>query len=286
MPDVPHLPPIADQPLSVVLLAHNHVPHLESVVAGWVTLLNGLNRDYEVLLVDDGSTDHTARVLPVLADRHGRVRVLRHAERRGQGAALRTALGTARHPLVFYTVCDPRYRPADLKRLLKEIDRVHLVSGYRAGRPVPRFWRLLGKLRRGLSRLVLGHADPQLPGWLGWRRHLGRLVARLLFGVRNHDVTCPFRLARRSLFARLPVQSHGIFAQVEILAKATFLGCLLAEEVPLGDRTHPVPAEDTDGDSLSQVLSDARRVFQHPDFGPPRPAVVEAGAAKKVAPSP
>jgi glycosyltransferase involved in cell wall biosynthesis len=280
------LPPIADQPVSIVLLAYNNALHLESVVAAWVTLLNSLNRDHEVLLVDDGSTDHTARILPVLTDRHGRVRVLRHAERRGQGAALRTALGTARHPLVFYSGCDPRYRPADLKRLLKEIDRVHLVSGYRAGRKVPRFWRMLGGLRRGLSRVLLGHADPPLPGWLGWKRHLGRLIVRLLFGVRNHDVTCPFRLARRSLFARLPLQSDGVFAHVEILAKATFLGCLLAEEVPLGDRNHPVPAEDTDGDSLSQILADARRVFQHPDFGPPCPTVVQPAVGKKAVPSP
>ena len=73
MPDVPELPPIALQPLSVVLLARNDAAHLEQVVAAWVTFLNGLNRDYEILLVDDGSTDHTARLLPVLTDRHRRV---------------------------------------------------------------------------------------------------------------------------------------------------------------------------------------------------------------------
>src|SRR5262249_46653834 len=150
---------------------------------------------------------------------------LRHGERRGDGAALRTALGTARYPLLFYTACDPRYRPADLRRLLKEIDRVHLVSGYRAGRPVPRFWRWVGAVRRGRGRVVLAHAAPPLPGWLGWKRHFGRLLVRMFFGVRNQDVTCPFRLVRRSIFGRIPLQSDGGFVHVEILAKANFLGC-------------------------------------------------------------
>ncbi len=159
LPDVPQLPPIAAQPLSVVLLAHDCAAHLEQIVAEWVTFLNGLDREYEILLVDDGSTDHTERLLAVLKDRHVRLRVLSHPEHRGEGAALRTALATARYPLLFWTVCDPRYRSADLKRLLKEIDRVHLVSGYRAGRPVPRFWRWVGGMRRGFGWLVLGHAD-------------------------------------------------------------------------------------------------------------------------------
>ncbi len=273
MPEFPKLPPIADQPLSVVLLAHNAGAHLEKVVAEWATYLNGLNRDYEILLIDDGSTDLTPRLLPVLTDRHRRLRLLRHPHRRGEGAALRTALTTARHPLLFYTLCDPRYRPGDVNRLLKEIDRVHLATGYRTGLPVPRCWRWAGALRRGLGKLVLGHADPPLPGWLGWKRHLGRLVVRLLFGVRNQDVSCPFRLARRAIFARIPLQSDSSFVHVEVLAKANFLGLLLAEEVPLGDRTHPVAPEKDGPDRLGRLLSDGCRVFRKPDFGPAKAAV-------------
>ena len=61
MPLLPPLPPIADQPLSVVLLAHNEEAQLETVVNEWLTFLNGLGRDYEVLLVDEGSTDGTVQ---------------------------------------------------------------------------------------------------------------------------------------------------------------------------------------------------------------------------------
>jgi glycosyltransferase involved in cell wall biosynthesis len=238
-----------------------------TVVPAWVSFLNGLNRAYEILVIDDGSSDATPRLTAELKDRHSKVRVLRHEAPRGDGAALRTALATARYPLFFYTTCDPRYQPGDLKRLLKVIDTVDLVSGYRAGRPVPAFWRWLGIARRIIGRIVFGHAEPPLPGWLGWKRHLGRWFVRLWFGVRNQDVSCPFRLARRSIFARIPLQSDGAFVHVEMLAKANFLGHLLGEEVPLGDRSRPVVPEEDRADARSHRFAEVLRVVRTPTFG-------------------
>jgi glycosyltransferase involved in cell wall biosynthesis len=269
MPDLPPLPPVANEPLSVVLLARDDAAHVGPVVAGWVAYLNGLGREYELLLVDDGSADRTAELASELALRHGRVKLLSHREPRGEGAALATALKTARYPLLSYARCEPRYRPSDLKRLLQEIDRVHLVSGYRGGRPVPAPLRLLGHVYRGFCRVVFSHAPAPLPGWLGWRRHAGALLARVFFGVRNRDVACPYRLARRSAFARIPIQSAGSFAHVEVLAKANFLGLLLGEEVPLGDRARPVVPEEGRGDGPGRVAREAYRVFRSADFGPP-----------------
>src|SRR5437763_5790339 len=172
MPANPPLPPIAAEPISVVLLRHDAAPHLEAVVSGWVAFLDGLGRDYEVILAGD-SADGGADLAAGLAQRHPRLKVLRHPERRGEGAALRTALEAASHPLLFYTLCEPRYRPEDLGRLLDhhhppgtrpEIDQVHLLSGYRAGTPVPFSLRVLGFFGRALCWLALGHAPPPLPG--------------------------------------------------------------------------------------------------------------------------
>jgi glycosyltransferase involved in cell wall biosynthesis len=266
MPELPPLPPIATTPLSVVLLAHNNAAHLETVVADWVTFLNGLDRDYELLLVDDGSTDRTAELATALSEKFQRVRVLRHPAHKGEGASLRTAFAVARHPLVAYAPCDPLYQPADLKRLLQAMDPVHLISGYRAGRPVPRAWRMAGALLRGFSRWVLSHPLTPLPGWLGWKGHAGQWLVRVLFGVRNRDVLCPFRLLRKEILARIPLQSDGPFAHVEILAKSNFLGHILGEEIPLGDRNRPVPAEPRG--TIGQYFREGYRVFSHPDFGP------------------
>jgi glycosyltransferase involved in cell wall biosynthesis len=286
MPELPPLPPIALQPLSVVLLAHNPAVHLEAVLSDWVTFLNGLERDYELILVDDGSTDDTAAWTDKLASNYRHFRVLRHSTRQGEGAALRTALGAARHPLLFYTLCDPHYQPADLGRLLRkrvredkpelELDSVHLLTGSRAGGRVPWPWRSVGFVWRIFCRLLLGQPPERMPGWLGWKRHLARALVRTLFGVRYHDVACPFRLHRREIFARIPIQSNGPFVHVEILAKANYLGLVMGEEVPLQPGHYPPLAHARGPEEFRQLVADARQVIRHPDFGP---AKVEPSSA-------
>ncbi len=268
MPEHPTLPPIAGQPVSAILLADNDGVHLEAVVAGWVSFFNGLDREYEIILVDDGSTDETVKLLSAITDRHGRVRVIRQESRQGEGAALKRGLAVARHPLLFYTVCDPAYQTGDFKRLLADIDKVHLISGYRGGHPVPAVARFFGSAFALLCHLMLNAAEPPLPGWLGWKRHLGRLLVRIFFAVRNRDVGCPYRLIRRVIFDRMPIQSKGTFAHAEILAKANFVGCLLGEEVVLGDRQRPIPLNRR-GDSASRVFAEGFRLLQNPKFVPP-----------------
>ena len=264
--------------MTVALLAHNDSAHVEELLSAWAGRLDGMGRDYQLLLVDDGSADDTAGRADALREKFPRLEVLRHESPRGVGAALRTALEAAKRPLFFYTLCDPRYRPDDLPRLLQTIDPVHLVSGYRAGRPVPAAWRVLGAVVRVFCRVVFGAAPAPLPGWLGRQGHAARLLARVLFGVRNRDVLCPYRLMRRDIFGRIPLQSDGPFVHVEILAKANFLGCIIAEDVPLGDPGRPVMAEARDGPGEG-FLKDCRRLLDRPDFGPAvLPAATEATA--------
>jgi glycosyltransferase involved in cell wall biosynthesis len=266
----------------VVLLAYNAAAHLEDVVTDWTTYLDGLQRDYEVLLVNDGSTDQTAALAARLAQKSPRLHLLHHGSHQGEGAALRTAVARACKPLLFYTLCDPRYRPAYLNRLLVEvqqregeekakplIDVVHVTTGYHAGRPVPWPWRLLGLGWRLLCWGLFNAAPDPLPGWLGFRRHLARLSVRLLFAVRNQDVTCPLRLLRREILARIPLQSDGPFVHAEILAKANFLGHLVSEDIPLGDRQAPVAPPEGRCNSR-QFRRDFWRLFWRPDFGPAR----------------
>jgi glycosyltransferase involved in cell wall biosynthesis len=286
MPELPPLPPTATQPLSVVLLAHNQADHLESVLAGWVTFLNGLDRDYEMIVVDDGSTDGSGDRAEKLASSYRRVQVLRHATPQGEGAALRTALAVARHPLLFYTLCDPNYQPADLGKLLRkradpsksdlELDHVHILSASRGGRPMPWPWHLAGLVWRIFCRVMFAQAPERPPGWLGWKRHLARILVRVLFGVRYHDIACPFRLHRREIFARIPLQSDGPFVHVEILAKANFLGLVMGEEVPLAPGHYPPLRDQFRRAELRQWLADARRVIWHPKFNA---AAVDSGSA-------
>jgi glycosyltransferase involved in cell wall biosynthesis len=264
-PDEPsQLPPIATAPISVVLPAQNAASVLDQVAGDWLAYLDGLQRDYEILLIDDGSTDGTGERAEALAASRPRLRVLRHPTRRGAGAALRTGLAAAVHPLACTMSCDPHYQAADLRAMLDIIDHVDLVSGYRPWEPSPGRLRWLGLAYRWLVHKIFGvYAPPKgLPAAVA-----RRLFARALFGVRLSDVTCPFRLYRRSSLERVLIQSDGPFVHIEILAKANFLGRIMTE-VPVAYRA-PSRAETAEAQvSLGHLCADARRVLSHPDFGP------------------
>jgi hypothetical protein len=100
-------------------------------------------------------------------------------------------------------------------------------------------------------------------------------------GVRYYDVACPFRLVRREIFTRIPLQSTGPFVHVELLAKANFLGHVMGEtEVPLPAGHHPPVGEPRPGGSWQQTWAEFRRVLTTPDFGPAAPPPETSGKAE------
>jgi glycosyltransferase involved in cell wall biosynthesis len=235
------LPPIQTESISALLPIFNDRVNLQSSLEGWINVLNNLNRDYDIILIDDASNDGTLDLAQSLAEKNPRVRVLRHESHDGFGACLRTGLAAARYPLLLISTCDGRYQPAELTRLLQWIDKVHLVAGYRTVAS-KRFKR-------------------------NWSERIFRWIVRIIFGLRLKDPECWFLLARRSIFERIPVQSTGPFAFAEILAKANFLGCLMSE---VSVSYHPMPEADAKWSniSLGQKLAGFRQVFSQPEFGP------------------
>jgi hypothetical protein len=159
----------------------------------------------------------------------------------GRGPALEAAVGEGTAPLVLVTTATQPWTDAHLAPLLKAIDAADHVVGLRERAPAGRVAR-----------------------WLG------RLPWRVLFRVPLHDIHSPCRLHRREALAAIPLQSPSAFADVELLAKATFLGHLL-DEVPVPD----LPA--APGRS---ALADVRAVFRKPRFVRAAPASAPAEDAQ------
>ena len=239
--DSADLPPVQAEPLSAIFLSYNDQASLEKTLGQWTNELNSLQRDYEILLVDDASADGWRELGQSLAAKFPRIRLIRHETRRSFGACLRTGLAAARFPLLLVSTCDGQYQPGDLQKFFKWIDKVHLVCGFRTvdGRRYSRTWT---------------------GGIYHW-------LIRIIFGLRLKDPECWFFLARRSMFTRIPIQSNGPFALAEILAKANFLTCLMAE-VAVSYRQVPEAAAKWSAVTLRQKLAGFRRVFSYPDFGP------------------
>jgi glycosyltransferase involved in cell wall biosynthesis len=207
------------------------------MVGSWISYLSGQPREFQLLIVDDGSTDQTGTLAEALATQHECIHVLRHGTHRGFGAALRTGLKAARFPLVAYISCTQhsgRYEPQEVDHFFAHIDVVDLITGVRkvAGR----------RYRLSLRDLIY------------------RWSMRAIFAVRLRDLRCTFALARRAIFARIPIQSDGEFAHTEIIAKANFLGFMMTE-TPV--EYHPSRSEYRD-----HLLREMYQVFSRPDFGP------------------
>lgn len=255
----PPRPPIADAPLSVILLALGPPADVAEGLIAWHAYLDALCRPYEVLLVRPRHADDEPAPEGAFA--------FDPAE--GYGAALQAAIRAAQHPLVALATADRQFRPDDLQRLLAVIDKADLAVGCRVCGPTPLWRRALDGATGLLARVFVGlPLGPRL-GWLGssgWGR---RRLARWVFGVHLHDPESFFRLFRREAVARFPLQAKGPFVLVEMLAKANHLECILTEEPVAWTPPAAPPAEP------ATFRREAWQVFREPDFGPVEPPAVE-----------
>jgi len=260
--------------ISVVISVHNGADRLEKVVPAWGDALARLGRDYEIIVIDDGSTDATPAILDKLTA--GRVKFLqamKHDARKGFGACLKTSLDAVRQPLLAYSSLDYPYSPADLVKLLARIEvrdavlgkQPDLINGCRTGRAVPAPLEWLGRAWRLVWRIALGLQLQPLPAWPGLRNYLYGLFVGWSFGVPLADVNSQFKLFRTAFLRRVPIQSDGDFVHTELAAKATFLTSIM-DEIALS----PAVAPETPRPS---VWKDFWRVFNDPDFGTIAPPV-------------
>jgi glycosyltransferase involved in cell wall biosynthesis len=190
--------------ISVFFPAYNDEASIAGLVTEALALLPGLTDDFEVIVVNDGSADGTARVLDELAREDPRVRVVQHEANRGYGAALRTGFASATKDLVFYTDGDGQYDVRELLRLRPLlVEGVDIVNGYKIQRA------------DGWQRKALGAAYNGL--------------AHLLFSIPIRDVDCDFRLLRRRAVEQVELVSSSGSICVELVHKLHRLGCVFAE---------------------------------------------------------
>jgi hypothetical protein len=135
-------------------------------------------------------------------------------------------------------------------------------------------WRWLGRLYRWTIRVVFGVALEPLPCWLGWRHQLVRWLYIILFGPLVHDAGSRFKLFRREIFRRIPLQSEGEFVHFEVLAKANFLSCVMAEVVLDWKAIPPVEPWRT-------TFGEARRVLARPEFRAEQPPKRSAARGRR-----
>ena len=190
--------------LSIFFPAYNDVGTIASLAIVAHMTARQITDDYEVVVVDDGSPDHTGALLDEMTQHFAWLRVVHHETNRGYGGALRTGFDAASKGLVFYTDGDAQYDPREMIKLLEALSPdVDLVNGYKISRNDP------------LHRVIIG----RLYHWF----------VKIAFGLRLRDVDCDFRLVRRHVLEGIRLtRSSGVIC-VELMKKVQDSGFRVAQ---------------------------------------------------------
>ncbi len=157
--------------------------------------------DYELIIVNDASTDRTAEIADQAAAADSHVRVVHHAKNRKLGGAIKTGFATATGDLILYTDADLPFDMAELPRavrLMIDYD-VDIISAYRFDRTGEGYLRTI---------------------YTFWYN----LLIRTLFGVKARDINFAFKLCKSRVFDHIELKSEGSFIDAELVIRATRLG--------------------------------------------------------------
>jgi glycosyltransferase involved in cell wall biosynthesis len=157
--------------------------------------------DYELIIVDDASTDHTAKLADELAAADSHVRVVHHPVNRKLGGSMKTGFATATGDLVLYSDADLPFDMTELSRA------IHLMRYYDAD--VVSAFRF-DRTGEGSLRTVY--------------TFFYNFLIRRLFGVRMRDINFAFKLCRTSIFEHIQLSSEGSFIDAELIIRAKKLG--------------------------------------------------------------
>ena len=219
--------------ISVFFPCYNEQDNVATTTAKAIEVLEQLNADYEVIIVDDGSSDNTGSIADELAAKNSRIKVVHHRPNKGYGAALQSGFKAATKPLVFYTDGDGQFDMKELPLLLPLIEKYDIVSGYRLNRQD----NLLRKFN----------------GWC-WTK-----LGCLLFRMNVRDIDSAFKLYKREIFDNIKMVSTGALIDTEILARAKRKGYTIGE---IGVHHYPRTAGQQTGANIKVILRAFKELFK------------------------
>jgi len=157
--------------------------------------------DYELIIIDDKSTDRTPEIADAMAAADSHVRVIHHERNRKLGGSMKTGFAAATGDLVLYTDADLPFDMEELPRavrLLRDYE-VDIITAYRFDRTGE------GSLRAVYTFVYNG-------------------LIKALFGVKVRDINFAFKLCRRRIFDEVHLKSEGSFIDAELIIRATRMG--------------------------------------------------------------
>lgn len=199
--------------ISIVIPAFNEQEHISNTVENIIGYCRNNFKEWEIILVNDGSADDTLNIAKSLVKANNRINVISNAKRMGKGFSLRRGLGSAQYRYIFFTDADLSFPIEQINKLLKGIDEdgFDIVIGSR----------------------VLTYPKIALDRFL-YRRIMGRIfniLVKVLMGLKFNDTQSGFKLFKKKSIERiLPKMTiNGFSFDVELLLIAMKSGFKVCE---------------------------------------------------------
>jgi glycosyltransferase involved in cell wall biosynthesis len=187
--------------VSLVIPMFNEELNIEHALACAIEALDRYSGDWEILVVDDASTDRSAEIVARESAAEPRIRMVRHPVNRKLGASLKTGFAAATKDLVLYMDADLPFDPETIGPAIRamRVTRADLIAGYR-----------LDRTGEGLRRTIYSYLYNTLIG--------------ILFGWPHRDINFSFKLIRREVLEAIELKSEGSLIDAELIVKAKNLG--------------------------------------------------------------
>lgn len=183
--------------LSLVIPMFNEELNIEHAIDAAVDSLQHCTSDYEIIIVDDASTDSSPAIVARLAGVNPRIRMIRHSVNRKLGGALKSGYAAARLELVVYMDADLPFDPEIIGKAIRALNvtGADMIAGYRHDRTM-----------EGFKRTVYSFAY--------------NLVIGVLFGWPHRDINFSFKLMKREVLDAIELKSEGSLIDAELIVKA------------------------------------------------------------------
>lgn len=181
--------------LSVFFPCYNEEDNIFNTVSKAIKVLESLKLDnYEVIVVDDGSTDNTTAVVQTLTAKNPKIRLVNHNRNRGYGAALKTGFSSAKFDWIAFTDSDGQFDFREINQFFETAKTHQVIAGFRKRRSDSKFRRFMAFLLR--------------------------IWDTVLFGLNLKDVDCGFKLIKKSVIDKIfPLVTESAITETEMMAK-------------------------------------------------------------------
>lgn len=185
--------------LSIFFPAYNEEGNITTTIIDARNAAQQVSREYEIIVVNDGSTDRTVEVVKELQRLDNRIRLISHKKNKGYGAAVKTGLAACKKEWIFFTDSDGQFHYDELARFVESTENGDMIIGYRRKRMDP-FHRVF------VAQVLL------------------KIWNFLLFGLTIRDVDCAYKLFKKEVRDSIKLETESAITVTELLVKAKALG--------------------------------------------------------------